>query len=42
MMAEVRVSQRDRSSQADAVARELQQVLVEKARQGVTVAGIGT
>ncbi|MBW3832035.1 hypothetical protein [Aeromonas hydrophila] len=39
MAAEVRVFQRDRSVPADAVTRELQQVLAEKVRQGVTVMG---
>ncbi|WP_348685107.1 hypothetical protein [Aeromonas bestiarum] len=39
MEAEVRVFQREHSVLADAVAKELQQVLVEKSRQGVTVTG---
>lgn len=42
MEAEVRVYLRDRSVPAEEVAAELQRVLVEKARQGVDVAGIGT
>ncbi|MHC6657029.1 hypothetical protein [Aeromonas salmonicida] len=37
MSAEVRVFQRERSVWADTVAKELQQVLAEKSRQGVTV-----
>lgn len=39
MMAEVRVFLRVRAVPADAVAKELQQVLAEKSRQGVTVTG---
>lgn len=39
MEAEVRVYLRDRSVPAEDVAAELQKVLVEKARQGVSVAG---
>ncbi|MGX5835095.1 hypothetical protein ACWIJ6_13305 [Aeromonas piscicola] len=39
MEAEVRVYLRDRSAPAEEVVAELQKVLVEKARQGVTVAG---
>ncbi|MFQ2814697.1 hypothetical protein ACK30E_07310 [Aeromonas caviae] len=39
MMAEVRVFQRERAVPADAVAKELELVLVEKVRQGVTVIG---
>lgn len=39
MEAEVRVYLRDRSVPAEEVAAELQRVLAEKARQGVTVAG---
>ena len=42
MGAEVRVFQRERSVPADTVAKELQQVLVEKARQGVAVIGRAT
>ncbi|MDX7786017.1 hypothetical protein [Aeromonas caviae] len=37
MMAEARVFQRERAAPADAVVWELQQVLVEKSHQGVTV-----
>ena len=37
MEAEVRVFQRERSVPTDTVAKELQQVLAEKSRQGVTV-----
>ncbi|CAB5656991.1 Uncharacterised protein [Aeromonas hydrophila] len=37
MEAEARVFQRDRAVPADAVAKELQQVLAEKARQGVSL-----
>lgn len=39
MMAVVRVLQRDRTVPASTVAKELQQVLVEKSRQGVIVTG---
>ncbi|MNT72872.1 hypothetical protein D3C72_2115130 [compost metagenome] len=39
MEAEVRVYLRERSVPESTVAKELQQVLAEKARQGVTVAG---
>jgi len=39
MAAEVRVFQRESSVPADTVAKELQQVLAEKARQGVIVTG---
>lgn len=39
MAAEVRVFQREQAVPADTVAKELQQVLVEKSRQGVTVVG---
>lgn len=39
VIAEARVFQRERAVQADAVARELQQVLAEKCRRGVTVTG---
>lgn len=37
VIAEARVFQRDRTVPVDAVAKELQQVLAEKVRQGVTV-----
>ncbi|MBV7439699.1 hypothetical protein [Aeromonas sp. sif2416] len=39
MEAEVRVFQRDRTVPADAVTRELEQVVAEKMRQGVAVTG---
>ncbi|QSR53898.1 hypothetical protein AHOnP31_11495 [Aeromonas hydrophila] len=39
MMALVKVLQRDRTASVGAVAMELQQVLAEKSRQGVTVVG---
>lgn len=39
MMAEVRVFQRERAVPADAVAWEMELVLAEKARQGVTLTG---
>lgn len=39
MMAEARVFQRERAAPADAVVRELQQVLAEKRRQGIEVIG---
>lgn len=41
VIAEARVFQRDRAVPADAVARELQQVLVEKVHQGAVVMGRG-
>jgi hypothetical protein len=40
MMAEARVFQRERGVPADAVAWEMEQVLAEKARQGVSVMGM--
>ncbi|MGY3856150.1 hypothetical protein [Aeromonas intestinalis] len=39
MMAVVRVSRREQTVPASTVAKELQQVLAEKSRQGVTVTG---
>ncbi|KMK94619.1 hypothetical protein VL01_09520 [Aeromonas enteropelogenes] len=39
VIAEARVFERERAVPADAVAREMEQVLAEKARQGVVVTG---
>ncbi|MDR7020213.1 hypothetical protein [Aeromonas salmonicida] len=39
VIAEARVFQRERAVPADSVAREMEQVLAEKVRQGVTVTG---